>query len=68
MPSSFRMFPYVERKRKVDAYGETIDVANWLRKGKVLEEEGESEEVREAKRKKAEEEEAKVRPFVHRWS
>lgn len=34
----FRMFPYVERKRRVDEYGETIDVSMWMRKGKVLEE------------------------------
>ena len=34
----FRMFPYVEKKRRVDEYGETIDVVMWLRKGKVLEE------------------------------
>ncbi|KAI6003688.1 beta-lactamase-like protein [Pisolithus albus] len=46
----FRMFPYVEKKRRVDEYGETIDVGMWLRKGK------ETEEVKEAKRKQAEEE------------
>jgi cleavage and polyadenylation specificity factor subunit 2 len=53
----FRMFPYVERKRRVDEYGETVDVGMWLRKGKVLEEaekEG-TEVVRQA------EEETKVR-------
>lgn len=33
----FRMFPMVERKRKVDAYGETLDVGAWLRRGKALE-------------------------------
>jgi cleavage and polyadenylation specificity factor subunit 2 len=32
------MFPFVERKRRVDEYGETIDVASWMKKGKVLEE------------------------------
>ncbi|KDQ20588.1 hypothetical protein BOTBODRAFT_100390 [Botryobasidium botryosum FD-172 SS1] len=58
----FRMFPYIERKRRVDAYGETIDVAAWIRKGKVLEEEGESEEAKEAKKRRAAEEEAKVTP------
>lgn len=52
----FRMFPYVEKKRKVDEYGETIDVGMWLRKGKVFEEDAESEEVKEAKRRQAEEE------------
>lgn len=56
----FRMFPYVEKKRRVDEYGETVDVGMWLRKGKALEEDAESEEVKEAKRRK-EEEEAKVR-------
>ncbi|KAG6337224.1 hypothetical protein ID866_1854 [Astraeus odoratus] len=52
----FRMFPYVEKKRRVDEYGETIDVGMWLRKGKVFEEDAESEEVKEAKRRQAEEE------------
>ena len=58
----FRMFPYVEKKRRVDEYGETVDVGMWLRKGKALEEDTESEEVKEAKKRK-EEEEAKVRTF-----
>ncbi|PCH41479.1 cleavage and polyadenylation specificity factor subunit [Wolfiporia cocos MD-104 SS10] len=56
----FRMFPYVEKKRRVDEYGETVDVGMWLRKGKVLEEDAESEEVKEMKRKA--EEEAKKAP------
>lgn len=56
----FRMFPYVEKKRRVDEYGETVDVGMWLRKGKALEEDTESDEVKEAKRRR-EEEEAKVR-------
>jgi cleavage and polyadenylation specificity factor subunit 2 len=34
----FRMFPYVEKKRRVDEFGETIDVGMWMRKGKILEE------------------------------
>ncbi|KAL8287338.1 hypothetical protein RQP46_003790 [Phenoliferia psychrophenolica] len=29
----WRMFPVVERKRRVDAYGEAIDVDGWLRRG-----------------------------------
>ena len=41
----FRMFPYVEKKRRVDEYGETIDVGMWLRKGKVLEEDLAKEET-----------------------
>ncbi|KAH7931204.1 hypothetical protein BV22DRAFT_1190509 [Leucogyrophana mollusca] len=56
----FRMFPYVEKKRRVDEYGETIDVAMWLRKGKVLEEDAESDESKEAKRRQAEEDTKKV--------
>ncbi|KAJ8507662.1 hypothetical protein ONZ45_g9987 [Pleurotus djamor] len=51
----FRMFPFVEKKRRVDEYGETIDVAMWLRKGKILEEEAESEEAK-AKRREVDEE------------
>lgn len=58
----FRMFPYVEKKRKVDEYGETVDIGMWLRRGKVFEQEAESDEVKEAKRKQAEEE-AKVTIF-----
>ncbi|KIK43361.1 hypothetical protein CY34DRAFT_803861 [Suillus luteus UH-Slu-Lm8-n1] len=50
----FRMFPYVEKKRRVDEYGETIDVGMWLRKGKVLENEAEDEATREARRNQAE--------------
>jgi cleavage and polyadenylation specificity factor subunit 2 len=34
----FRMFPYVEKRRRVDEYGEIVDVGMWLRKGKALEE------------------------------
>lgn len=40
----FRMFPYVDKRRRVDDYGETIDVGMWLRKGKALEEEAENDE------------------------
>lgn len=29
----YRTFPVVERKRRVDAYGEAIDVEGWLRRG-----------------------------------
>jgi len=53
----FRMFPYVEKKRKVDEYGEVIDVAMWVRRGQIMEEEAEDEEAKERKRL---EEEAKV--------
>jgi cleavage and polyadenylation specificity factor subunit 2 len=57
----FRMFPFVERKgRRVDAYGEGIDVGAWVRKGREIEEDQESDEVKEAKRKQKEEEEKAV--------
>ena len=58
----FRMFPVgaEKRGRKVDVYGETIDVGVWLRKGKEIEEEGESEVVKAAKRRKIEEEKKAV--------
>jgi len=55
----FRMFPYVDKKRRVDEYGETIDVGMWLRKGKALEEEAESEDVKDYKRRALAEEDAK---------
>ncbi|KAN0126510.1 Beta-lactamase-like protein [Russula decolorans] len=55
----FRMFPYVEKKRKVDEYGEVIDVAMWVRRGQIMEEEADDEEVKERKRQ---EEEAKKVP------
>ncbi|SCV73662.1 BQ2448_6092 [Microbotryum intermedium] len=29
----YRMFPVVERKRRVDAYGEAIDIEGWLKRG-----------------------------------
>jgi cleavage and polyadenylation specificity factor subunit 2 len=44
----FRMFPYIEKKRKVDEYGETIDVGMWLRSSKAFEE-AENEENRDKK-------------------
>jgi cleavage and polyadenylation specificity factor subunit 2 len=55
----FRMFPYVEKKRRVDEYGETIDVGMWLRKGKVLEEDSAKEEAAAARNQV--EDDAKVR-------
>ncbi|WVQ80726.1 hypothetical protein IAT38_002831 [Cryptococcus sp. DSM 104549] len=62
----FRMFPFVERKgRKVDQYGEGLDIGQWMRKGREIAEEGETEEVREARKKKEEEEERqKQRPEI----
>ena len=46
----FRMFPYVGKKRRVDEYGEVIDVAMWVRRGKIMEEEAEDEEAKDRKR------------------
>ncbi|KIL70193.1 hypothetical protein M378DRAFT_96579 [Amanita muscaria Koide BX008] len=55
----FRMFPYVEKKRRVDEYGETIDVGMWLRKGKAFEEEAEGDELKDQRRRLQMEEDAK---------
>lgn len=54
----FRMFPYVVKTRRVDPYGEGLDIGQWLRKGREIEEEqaeGEAE-GRDAKRPRIEEE------------
>ena len=32
------MFPVVERRQKVDGYGEVIDVDGWLRRGEAVDE------------------------------
>lgn len=56
----FRMFPYIEKKRKVDDYGELIDVEMWMRKGKALEEHAEKEEMKEVKMKTEEEEKVRA--------
>ncbi|KAL1412941.1 hypothetical protein Q8F55_000690 [Vanrija albida] len=53
----FRMFPFIAKGRNVDSYGEGLDIGQWVRKGREIEEEGETEEVREAKRRKLEDEE-----------
>ncbi|KAG9039624.1 hypothetical protein FRB95_009205 [Tulasnella sp. JGI-2019a] len=63
----YRMYPYVDKsgggmKRRVDEYGETLDIGMWLRRGRALDEDAEGEEVKEAKRRKKEEEEAKKAP------
>lgn len=66
----FRMFPYVEKRRRVDEYGEVLDVGMWLRKGKALEEDAQNDNMQELKRVNAEEE-AKVgnsTPACHRVS
>ena len=60
----FRMFPFIEKKRRVDEYGETIDVGMWLRKGKVLEEDAESDEMKEARKVQQADDDAKVGAFV----
>ncbi|POW01565.1 hypothetical protein PSHT_12478 [Puccinia striiformis] len=35
---TFRMFPVVERRRKVDGFGEVIDVDGWLKRGDAVDE------------------------------
>ncbi|WFD27119.1 hypothetical protein MNAN1_002115 [Malassezia nana] len=39
----YRMFPYVERKRKVDGYGESIDTVHWLSRRRRMEAEQEEQ-------------------------
>jgi len=61
----YRMFPFVEKRRRIDVWGETLDIGTWMRKGKQWEEEEETEEnqaAREARRKRQEEEEAQKSP------
>ena len=58
--SRFRMFPYIQRGRKVDDYGEGLDIGLWIRRGREIEEEGETKEVKEDKKRKQEEEERQV--------
>ncbi|KAG8825638.1 hypothetical protein FRC17_008585 [Serendipita sp. 399] len=52
----FRMFPFVERKRRFDDFGEIIDVSSWLRKGKIMDQNAESDESKAHRLKKAEKE------------
>lgn len=52
----FRMFPYIEKKRRIDDYGELIDVEVWMRRGKALEETAENNDLKETKREQIEEE------------
>ncbi|KIM25567.1 hypothetical protein M408DRAFT_74190 [Serendipita vermifera MAFF 305830] len=52
----FRMFPFVEKKRRFDDFGEIIDVSSWLRKGKMLDQNAESDEAKAARLKKTEDE------------
>lgn len=58
----FRMFPYIEKRRKIDEYGEMLDIALWLRKGKALEEDAQDDDLKEMKRQQEEEE--KVRASI----
>lgn len=39
----FRMFPFIERKRKVDGYGEAIDTSRWLSRRRRVEEQMEAQ-------------------------
>jgi len=36
-PTRLRLFPFVERRRRVDQYGEVIDIQGWLSRGKTVE-------------------------------
>ena len=56
----FRMYPFVERKRKVDAYGEVVDVAAWLSRGKNEADQAEAAKDVLGKRKRDEENAQKV--------
>lgn len=40
----YRLFPFVEKRRRFDDFGEVIDVSAWLRKGRALDQVAESEE------------------------
>lgn len=41
-----RLFPFVEKRRRFDDFGEVIDVSAWLRKGRVLDQNAESDEAK----------------------
>lgn len=69
----YRMFPVVERKRRVDAYGEAIDVEGWLRRGMeddpfgrpkevVLQQQQQAQALAQSKRAREEEEAALEQP------
>ena len=60
-----RMFPYVEKKRIVDEYGEVIDVAMWARRGQIMPVEEADDELEEAKERKRQEEEVKLSRYHH---
>ena len=50
-----KMFPYAERRRRTDDFGEIVDVNAWLRKGKMFDEKAEDEGLKELReRRKAE--------------
>lgn len=55
-----RMFPFVEKRRKVDAYGEVVDVSAWLSRGKSEADIVEGAKDVLGKRKRDEEHAAKV--------
>jgi hypothetical protein len=57
-----RRFPFVERRAKVDAYGEVIDVGGWLARGKAVQERVDrAAQLALGKRKREEEEEVRPR-------
>jgi len=57
----FRMFPVVERKKRIDSYGETLDVGMWMRKGRALEEDS---RVGEMDKMQIDEEQEEVRAWT----
>lgn len=60
----FRMFPFVEKRRRVDEYGEVLDVGTWLRKGKIFDQEAEDETAKDNKKRQTMLEESKVSPHI----
>jgi cleavage and polyadenylation specificity factor subunit 2 len=61
----YRMFPFVEKKRRTDDFGEIIDVSSWLRKGKILDAKLEKEDDKpKSVNAKAVEEQKKVNIFT----
>lgn len=57
----FRVFPFIEKRKRVDDFGEVIDVSSWLRKGKIMDQNAESEQSK-ANRLKAAAKEKEQQP------
>ena len=56
-----KMFPYAERRRRMDDFGEIVDVNAWLRKGKMFDEKAEDEGLKELRERRKAETAKKVR-------